>query len=814
MLMFCPSSYFVTAKHKQLYIMVQKRHNFRTCLKACAVAMLAAGTLTASAFTPTMRLAQHQPTQKEADNGDRYETIMYEDFSKWSAGTPENPDDTLYPIDYLTTFDNTLPSDMFMTPGEYTGVGCYQAGGCIALNYPGSGGYLNFPAMEMCGKLILTARVKAIGDKTTLFALNIVTGEPDNPQSVEGDNGMNGMMSATAADGWIDIRREIQNPYTSPAWLQINAMMYNTTGIVVDWVKIERDLEYLSAPSQAISHKFTNDGFTASWQKDPRAESYLVSLYEKTPVNGTDYQAYEDFEDAALDEMTGLIPLKNGWSGTFGFSFDGNIVTDPDDVFEGAKSIRLHNNDRLTFFLDNTLVKDISMAFLANVAEENKKNVSLRVIPFTNYNPGDNDNAFYWMMRPERLDDGWNWVQMTEFFDDFQGGYTRVDLMPEGLKEGEYMIIDNLCAVTEPLTETECVIEDATVEEASYTFSGLDMDNTYYFTVKAKNASCTSEPSAQTYAIGVGAPTVKEATELDKRGAFTANWEPAAKATSYTLNCYESLPVTETIYDLPVFTEDFSKAQGGEDDNYVFLNNIDFIELDSFADNEGWGGSGTILGDGMVGCYMMEVYGQLLPFEMISPEIDLSHDGGNFKVNVDFIIQNEGEILVVQCDNSNYIGIQGAEPNKMTHATVELAEGTPTSKLMFYAFNNTPFILDKVEVTQNFNSGDEILTKVDFKELPDGNASSGRISGLERKDGITYVYEVISHRDHYGRVYDSEPSEKMRVDLYETGIEETEIPGEGDCKVFDIEGREITGKPTPGLYIMIKGGKASKVIVK
>lgn len=789
--------------------MTHKNHLFKTC----AAAALMAGTLSASAFTtPQMRLAH--PQTRAADQDDKYETILYEDFSKWSEGTPDAPDGTMYPINYFTDFDKSLPSDMFMTPGDYIGTGCYQAGGCVALNYPGMGGFINFPTMEMSGKLILTARVKAIGEKRTSFAITILTGDAASPTSVENDGGANGLQTVTNADGWIDIRREIINPYSDPCWLQINAMMHNATGIVVDWVKIERDRDFLSAPMQTGTGKFTNEGFTASWQPNPKAKSYLISLYEKTPVDGKDHMAFEDFENAAIDETTGEIPLQTGWRGDFGFSFDGNIATEPDDVFEGNKSIRLHNNDRLSFFLDNTLVKDISMAFLANVADKGNNELSLRVIPFTKHNPDDNDYSFYWTLRPSNLDDGWNWVQMSEFFDDFQGGYTRVDLMPEGLKEGEYMIIDNLCAVTEPLTETACIIEDATAEEASYTFSGLDMAKTFYFTVKAKNSSCTSEPSAQTYVIGVGAPEVKEATELDKRGAFTANWNPAVNATSYTLNCYESRAITDALPDFPVFTEDFSKAQGGEDGNYIFLNNMYFVELDSYADNEGWGGSGTLVGDGMVGCYMMDVYGQLQPFEMVSPAIDLSHDNGKFKVNVDFMIQNEGEILVIQCDNSNYMGIHGAEPNKMTHASVELAEGTPTSKLMLYALGSTPFMLDKIEVTQNYSTGDEILTKVDFKELPDGNAASGRISGLERKDGITYVYDVVSHRDHYGLVYDSEPSEKMRVDLYNAGIEETGTSGEDDCKVFDIEGRRITGKPAPGLYIMVKGGKARKVIVK
>lgn len=785
-------------------------------IKTCLATMLLTVATGAAAIVPPARLA-HPARTRAAEEQNRYETILYEDFSKWSAGKSDEPDETMYPVNYMNDYDETLPSDMFLTAGDYRGVGCYQAGGNIALNYPGMGGFVNFPSMEMSGKLILTARVKALGEKNTSFSITILTGDVSSPTSVENDGGWNGSMKITSADGWVDIRREIINPYSAPCWLQINAMMYNQKGIVVDYVKVERDLDYLSAPTLTGTSSFANDGFTAYWQADPSADSYLVSLYRKTPLSGEDHQASEDFENATEDSLSGEITLAEGWNVLCGFSFDGNLVkaTDtPDDVFEGNQSIRLHSNDRLTLFLDNTMIKDITMALQAKIADTAKTNAVLKVIPFTKYNPGNNDYPFYWELKPAKLEEGWNQLRLSEFFDDFTGGYTRVDLIPEGLKEGESFIIDNLCGITEPLCTTECVAEDEAADVNSYRFTGLDMNNTYYFTVKSRNSTCISEPSEQTYAIGVGAPEVKEATELDKRGAFTANWVPAVNATSYTLNCYESRVIGKDQADFTVFTEDFSKAQGGENGSLLYLENMFSVELDSFADNEGWGGSGTLIGNGTVGCYTMDVYGQKMPFEMISPAIDLSHNEGNFKVDVDFMIQEEGEALIIQCDGTSYMGIKGANPNEFAHASVELTGGKSDSKLMFYTLGSTPFVLDKVVVTQNYKAGDEILTKIDFKEIADGSTASTRISGLERKDDITYVYDIVSHRDRYGVIYNSEPSEKMHVNLYETGLESIDMTECGDYRMFDLEGRQITGTPAPGIYIVVIDGKPCKVMVK
>lgn len=791
--------------------------NKNLLFKTLTAVVLLGSALGAMAITPMARMATISQNRVESTDENRYETILFEDFSKWSAGTSEAPDETMYPLDYFTTYENALPSEMFSNAGDYNGLGLYQAGGCVALNYPGMGGYLNFPSIQMNGKLILTARVKALGEKNTNFSINILTGDLDNPQSVQNDGGMGGMMTIKSEDGWVDINREIVNPYSAPCWLQINAMMYNETGIVVDYVKIERDLSYLSAPSLTGANHFTNDGFSAYWNADPRAESYLVSLYRKTPIYNHDNQAFENFENASLDPMTGEIALSQGWTGSFGFSLDGNIATEaenPDDIFEGKQAIRLHNNDRLSLFLDNNLIKDMSMAFLAKVTDKENCTADLRVIPYTKYNPTDSDYPFYWMLMPSKLDEGWNRVVLSELFDDFYGGYTRVDLIPEGLKDGEYMIIDNLCGVTEPLCVTDCIIEDQPTDEPSYTFTGLNMGSTYYFTVKSKNSTCVSESSEQTYAVGVGAPTVKEATEIDKRGAFTANWTPAVNATSYTLNWYESQTISQDLKDYVVFSEDFSKAEGGEEGKFTFLNNMDYVELDSFADNVGWGGSGTIVGDGMVGCYMMEVYNQLLPFEMLSPVMDLSRNDGNFKVNIDFMVQNDGETLVIQCDNTSYIGIQGQQAGKMAHASVDLTGGTSNSKLMIYALGSTPFMLDKIEVTQDYKAGEEILTKIDSSEIENGADSSARISGLERKDGVTYVYDLVSHRDHYGVILNSEPSEKMHVDIFDTGMESIEISDCGKYQIFDLQGRQITSNPEPGIYIVLKDGKAYKTIVK
>lgn len=106
-------------------------------------------------------------TRAEEDDPDRWETLIYEDFSLMTKGTEDAPDGTMYPEDYETTYNMYLPDDLFHTPGWF-GLGVYQAGGNMALNYPGFGGVLNSPMMNMQGRIRMQLRVKCI-DRARLF---------------------------------------------------------------------------------------------------------------------------------------------------------------------------------------------------------------------------------------------------------------------------------------------------------------------------------------------------------------------------------------------------------------------------------------------------------------------------------------------------------------------------------------------------------------------------------------------------------------------------------------------------------------------
>lgn len=247
------------------------------------------------------KLAEMKATQKAEETGD-WETLINEDFSLMTAGTEDVPDGTMMPGE---TF-GLLPDELFHTPDWY-GIGVYQAGGNVALNYPGFGGVLNSPMMNMEGSIRIKLRVKSI-DRTRPFFVQLAAGGYDYPFDPTGTGQMN-MYQFTPEEGWQDIELNIINPYTGDdCFVQINAGTYNNGGLVIDYLTVERDKDYVATPIDLSASAFKEDGFTASWSKPYGAESYLVTLYEKKIVGTDNFTSEETFENASVEDgtVTGL----------------------------------------------------------------------------------------------------------------------------------------------------------------------------------------------------------------------------------------------------------------------------------------------------------------------------------------------------------------------------------------------------------------------------------------------------------------------------------------------------------------------------
>ena len=403
--------------------------------------------------------------------------------------------------------------------------------------------------------------------------------------------------------------------------------------------------------------------------------------------------------------------------------------------------------------------------------------------------------------------DEWTEISLAEL-SDFPVGLASTVKIYKGAGWGEEGVfaIDNLSFETTPLTETTCVAENVSTADTCMTFNDLDLNNLYSFTVQATSADGrTSDASEAYFAYGVAAPVVKEATDVDRRGGYTANWEKAINATSYDLYSYEIYTVPEDTEDFTVFEENFNKCTEGTLDNPVSLNNYYPIIINDYTDNIGWSGWGTLLSNGMVGCINNYV-------DLQSPAINLDRAGGNYTVTVDFVTLNDNVDFIVQGDNTMYQLINAEKAGSHT-ATVEMNGGTNTTRLLFYTYDGSAFLIDRVVVKQDVKAGDEITTTLGMQTL-DGDATSARISGLQIKSGCKYGYNLVSYYDRFGLVYVSDPSATQYVEFEGTGIDSVETEdGEAQqpTEIYDLSGRKVSTPNAKGVYIIKSGGEVKKV---
>ena len=102
-------------------------------------------------------------------------------------------------------------------------------------------------------------------------------------------------------------------------------------------------------------------------------------------------------------------------------------------------------------------------------------------------------------------------------------------------------------------------------------------------------------------AFGVAAPREFKTTDIDKRGAFTANWDKAPKATSFLVNRYDIYTAPETEENHIVLEEDFSLVTTTATvKDPVVVNNPTLDRIDEYTHNLGWYGYMYGLAEGAI----------------------------------------------------------------------------------------------------------------------------------------------------------------------------------------------------------------------
>ncbi len=739
------------------------------------------------------------------------EVVMREDFDKFTAGTETEFDS----VDLTNTGTQMISDEYTQLPGWW-GIGVYQAGGNCALAYPMRGGVLNTPTADLSGKLTIKLRAKAVHGQATML-INLLCGPKEGPQAVADMF----QMTFDSENGWTEQVYEVENFYKGDdCFIQLNGMTYNM-GIVIDYIEVSRDGAYIERPIETSAHSFAEDAFTAKWNKVEGAERYLVNLYEESLSGEPAIEIDEDFN--GMDIADPQFP--EGWDANFRESAVGEGGAD------NTTAVRFSDNDDyLVLPYNGGRLKELSF-FVKPGADMDDYSYACIMV----YGMVDGHEEWYpvgYLYAAQAGKDG----AIMDMTDLVAGEYTAIKIACFYFDyDTDEVFIDNIHYVADEPVKRECVREDMEAKDNQLRIEGLDPELDYYFDVKAVKGEMVSESSPLQAAFGVATPVILDATDIDRRGAFTANWNAVPKATSYVVDLFNAATVDADEQKHVVLEEDFSKVESERTpDQPMLIGDIDYMELDAYTQTPGWLGSGVVVANGMLGVFGSGSY----DLDLLTPYISLHNNNGDYAVEAD-VYAKAGETLVVQ--GFNGVASYKIEETGLQTIVFNLSEGVAKDRLMIYTLNHSTFLLDSFRVVQDLKEGDSVLAYVETAQVA-APETSVRFSGLDTKNGGRYAYTVNSLYQKYNASCFSDPSDAMLVDL--TGSEVVSVPLDdaavelalngleltvrtgsvGEISVYTLAGLSVgTGSalseltvmlPEPGIYVVKVGDKAMKINVK
>lgn len=352
--------------------------------------------------------------------------------------------------------------------------------------------------------------------------------------------------------------------------------------------------------------------------------------------------------------------------------------------------------------------------------------------------------------------------------------------------------------------------------DRSFTFTGLDPEEEYYYDVRAHYVYDYSDPNI-THANVVSRPTVSEATGFASN-SFTANWEATPKATSYDVTLYG---VNHLEADAPNHTllyEDFdATSEYTNAETYTgAINGLDEdFDINLLTSTPGWKAYdlyGLSIYKGHVGFNEM---GGMLE----TPILDVASDD-----HIDVYIKMESPlsefILYLKFAGTTYqIPVSGSYYDGGVRL---LTNGYENSTILLYCDYYVQAFIDQIEIQQPRKAGDRIYTWLEQRNV-EAPETSITFDELTPESWSEYGYAVVAVKTDDDETVRSEASDRMLVDIANkksySGI--NEIPGATATEAepvevarFTLEGRCIS-LPVKGINIVrYSDGTVKKVLVK
>lgn len=812
---------------------------------------MAAMTVPASAVQPFHKGRTPRPTKQHVmQRLPQHAIVVNEDFSKFSEGTEAAPAAEI-------TYDvpgYAIPAKYTAMPG-WTGQGIRPAGGAVAV-YPyvdkygeTRKGYISTPPMMLGGTATITFRAKRLDSTET--NLWVALCDEYNGPTYGVDEG-----DFVLTDEWKEYTVVAKEGSLSDnSYFQFSAQSGTP---LIDDVKIDFIADRILAPEIESAANTAPGCFSVEWSH-PTAQKYFYTLQclsQPAQVNRgvlkCDFDGINVLADGKkIDTAAPNYP--EGWTIKLSAGSEQDVCREAGMFASAPQSIVF---DALTDTIESPVTPEsidkISMWVKLSQDQDDEYYNSLLGVDIFHQDTQEWEtiaNLNYWYIQNYAVDDVYTFDGSSIGSEDVTR--VRFYLVQKGLIN---FYVDNIELSYKTRRDISYVAKDKETTETKAEFSGLDMNNDYYFWVKAYQDDITSEA---TYPVWVdGITGIKPSTPVISNvnsSSFQASWEPVGKADNYSV---EVSKIVEAKADMPqvvVLEEDFNGITEGT----VEAPGSDWASPMDFSakgwTNTAWCATQPAWANGMIGSQGTSYFGQA--GLVYTPRLNLSANGGNFDVEftayttidkydfgADYGVVNEGicvYLLKQYYDNQALAGYMLDTPTVGTNSLKLHFENTGNIDfsdviLAFMTKTGAAFFIDQAKITQDLKTGETL--KAPYSVLST-KETSAVFTGLDNKSdyGVTVTGKL--YKDYVNYISDVSDMAIAKVSTA-SGVED--IAAEGAVKVAAGNGEidivcpdnvaanvyTAAGLPvanvkgtakvsvSAGIYIVSAAGKAFKVLVR
>ena len=436
-------------------------------------------------------------------------------------------------------------------------------------------------------------------------------------------------------------------------------------------------------------------------------------------------------------------------------------------------------------------------------------------------------------------------MPLTKPYTNYQG--TSFDANWQPVEGAEYYLV-NLYTYSSLLGETELYRSDLRAETNQLHIDGVNSGETYYYTVRAVKGEHQSLESVLEPVFDLEAPVLNP---VDSQGeeleAYNATWNPVPSAQNYNYWAY-SRRVAEADGEFTVTDENFDrlKLADGSDPTYTMEEHDFNVYGNTYLNGlnqAGWNGQNYMAYAEGFAC--VDAYHYLYNGEqagIISPELDLSKDGGKVSLSVKLY----GEVAAywdvngdkhegsVQCavalfnyseetgefEQAELVYTDEVQPDWQTF-NVQLTKGAARSKLGIFGVRYPGNLyIDDVRITQRYKAGETLLDPYHYAfmhtgasiEVPLPNSLAGR--DLYHKVSAVKVPNVpgvnVSYKESAFSPLEQVHVKASGITAASVGVATVQLQG-GRLTVSNPEGAEVAVYSTDG-RLVVSGSSAQTAV--